>query len=156
MPIPTGNIIISRNPEITAYEIAVANGFVGTEAQWLDSLVATAVPSYLVYTALISQSGTNAPTVIILENTLSAPIVWTRIDAGIYNGTLASPFLSNKTFTNINTSGPLTPLPIVPLTLHNRRIGRIADNIIQIITGDDVSYADGYLDFTEIEIRVYP
>lgn len=30
MSISKGNIIISRNPEITAYEIAVAEGFVGT------------------------------------------------------------------------------------------------------------------------------
>ena len=34
----TGNIIITRNPRITAYEIAVDNGFVGTEVEWLDSL----------------------------------------------------------------------------------------------------------------------
>lgn len=38
----TGNIIVTRNPRITAYEIAVANGFVGTEQQWLDSLNGTA------------------------------------------------------------------------------------------------------------------
>lgn len=37
----TGNIIITRNPHITAYEIAVDNGFVGTEQQWLDSLNGT-------------------------------------------------------------------------------------------------------------------
>lgn len=155
MPIiDKGKTIISRNPEITAYEIAVANGFVGTEAQWLTSLIAT--PTYLVYTALISQSGTDAPTVVILENTLGAPIVWTRIDAGIYNGTLAAPFLYDKTFTSINTGGPLTPLPMAPLTLHNRRIDRIDDNIIQIITGNDASFSDDFLDFTEIEIRVYP
>ena len=154
MPIiDKGKTIISRNPEITAYEIAVAEGFVGTRTEWLESLIAT--PTYLLYTALISQSGTNAPTVTILENTLSAPIVWTRIDVGVYNGTLASPFLSNKTFANINTSGQLTPLPMT-LDVYHRRIGRIADNIIQIITGDAVDYADGLLDFTEIEIRVYP
>ncbi len=154
MPIiDKGKTIISRNPEITAYEIAVANGFVGTEAQWLESLIAT--PTYLVYTALISQSGTDAPTVIILENTLGAPIVWTRIDAGIYNGTLAAPFLSNKTFTNINISGPLTPLPMT-LGVFHRKIDRIADNIIQIVTGVGTAYSDDILDFTEIEIRVYP
>lgn len=154
MPIiDKGKTIISRNPEITAYEIAVANGFVGTEAQWLESLIAT--PTYLVYTALISQSGTNAPTVTILENTLSAPIVWTRIDVGIYNGTLASPFLANKTYVNINNSGNLTPLPMT-LGVFHRKIDRIADNIIQIVTGAGTAYSDDILDFTEIEIRVYP
>jgi len=34
----SGNIIVTRNPRITAYEIAVGNGFVGTEVEWLASL----------------------------------------------------------------------------------------------------------------------
>ncbi len=38
MPILSDNVIISRNPEITAYEIAVAEGFVGTKTEWLASL----------------------------------------------------------------------------------------------------------------------
>ena len=111
--------------------------------------------SYRVYTALLTQSGTNAPVATILENTLDAPIAWTRIDAGIYNGTLASPFLAGKTFTNINLSTPLTPLPSPPLITYNKWIGRIADNIIQIVTGDS-NFSDDLLDTTEVEIRVYP
>lgn len=153
MPIDRGRTIISRNPEITAYEIAVAEGFVGTREDWLASLVLH--PTYAVYTALISQIGTNAPTVVVLENTLSAAIVWTRIDSGIYNGTLTGEFLANKTFPIIDNSGPLTPLPL-SLDVYHRRIGVISDNIVQILTGDDTSYSDGILELTPIEIRVYP
>ena len=40
-----------------------------------------ATPQYKVYTALLSQSGTNAPTATVLENTLGQTITWS------YNGT---------------------------------------------------------------------
>lgn len=50
MPIiDKGKTIISRNPEITAYEIAVANGFVGTEQDWLDSLNGTIRKTNMLY-----------------------------------------------------------------------------------------------------------
>ena len=39
-----------------------------------------ATPQYKVYTALLSQSGTNAPTATVLENTLGQTITWS------YNG----------------------------------------------------------------------
>ena len=40
---------------------------------------------YLVYTALISQSGTDAPTATVLENTLGGTVVWTYNDVGNYS-----------------------------------------------------------------------
>lgn len=55
------------------------------------------VRPYDVYTALLSQSGTDDPTAIILENSIGA-IVWTRDDIGIYLGTLVGAFTENKTF----------------------------------------------------------
>ena len=54
-------------------------------------------PPYKVYKALISQNGTNAPTAIVLENTLGGDVVWTRDGAGIYLGTLTGAFNNNKT-----------------------------------------------------------
>ncbi len=47
---------------------------------------------YAVYTALLNQSGGNAPVATILENTLSGAIVWTRVSAGVYNGLLVGAF----------------------------------------------------------------
>lgn len=41
-------------------------------------------PSYKVYTALLSQSGTNAPTAIVLENTTNIEINFLRTEAGRY------------------------------------------------------------------------
>ena len=62
--------------------------------------VAAARP-YKVYTALLSQLGTNAPVATVLENTLGGTVVWTRTDVGVYRGTLAGYFVQNKTFFNI-------------------------------------------------------
>jgi hypothetical protein len=53
---------------------------------------------YKVYVALLTQAGTDAPVATVLENTLGGTVVWTRSDAGVYIGTLASAFTENKTF----------------------------------------------------------
>jgi len=59
---------------------------------------------YKVYTALLSQTGTNAPTAIVLENTLGGTPVWTRTSAGSYVGTLAGAFVTDKTVILYNAS----------------------------------------------------
>lgn len=49
------------------------------------------------YRALLSQSGTTAPILVVLENTLGVTIAWTRSDVGMYMGTAAAPvFVENK------------------------------------------------------------
>ena len=47
-----------------------------------------------VYTALLTQTGTDAPVATVLENTLGGEVVWTRDDIGLYTGTLAGAFPS--------------------------------------------------------------
>jgi hypothetical protein len=55
-----------------------------------------------VYRALLSQSGTNAPTAIVLENSLGGEVVWTRDTTGVYFGTLEDAFPIEKTFISSN------------------------------------------------------
>ncbi|HJY62672.1 MAG TPA: hypothetical protein VJ455_00845, partial [Ignavibacteria bacterium] len=57
--------------------------------------------SYKKYVALISQGGTDAPTAIILENTIGA-IVWSYLGVGQYFATLAGAFTTDKTWMVIN------------------------------------------------------
>lgn len=52
---------------------------------------------YKVYTALLSQTGTDAPVATVLENSIGA-IVWTRALGGYFKGTLTGAFTANKTF----------------------------------------------------------
>lgn len=76
------------------------------DGQW-EVIIGSTEP-YKVYTALISQSGTNAPTATVLENTLGGTIVWSRFSTGVYHATLSGAFTSNKTFviiTNQVSSG---------------------------------------------------
>lgn len=55
-----------------------------------DFFKATAIKK--IYVALLSQSGTDAPVAVVLENTLGDTLVWTRAAKGTYHGTLASAF----------------------------------------------------------------
>jgi len=53
---------------------------------------------YKIYKALITQSGTDAPTAIVLENTLSGDLTWSYNTVGVYVATLAGEFTADKTF----------------------------------------------------------
>jgi hypothetical protein len=102
-------------------------------------------PKYKVYTALLTQSGTNAPVATVLENTLGN-IVWIRDGEGVYQGELAGAFSENKTFTIITNCGGQET---------NYYINDNNINYVGIATSDGVEYTDELLFKTPIEIRVY-
>lgn len=52
----------------------------------------------LIYVALLTQSGTNAPVATVLQNTLGGTVVWSRDDVGKYTATLANAFTTDKTY----------------------------------------------------------
>ena len=99
---------------------------------------------YKVYTALLTQSGTDAPTVVELENTLGN-IVWSRTDVGAYQGFLVGAYVNDKTFVICN---------------HNAKsyfveINRANSDLIIVKTIGIAGYEDDVLGNTPIEIRVY-
>ena len=101
-----------------------------------------ALQSYKVYTALVTQIGTNAPTVIVLENTLGA-VTFTYNNNGQYNILSSGLFTVNKTWCNPGYND-VTPLPISIFTTN-------ANNLyLNVASGNDSLYN------TPIEIRVYP
>lgn len=60
------------------------------------------------YRATLTQSGTGAPVATVYENSLGGDIVWTRLNVGVYKGTLAGVFRQNKTFITLgNAAGGL-------------------------------------------------
>jgi hypothetical protein len=98
--------------------------------------------SYLVYTALLTQTGTNAPVATVLENTLGGTVVWTRDDVGTYYGTLSGVFTENKTW-----GSPYAKTPVDQFKLY-----WVSVNSVSLLT-----YGfDNQLDNTPVEIRVYP
>ena len=95
---------------------------------------------YLVYSALISQTGTDAPTYTELENTTGSNITTTRNASGLYKITFADEILSQgKTMVFIQQSDS----SII-------QIQRTDINEVTITTS-----TDGILYFTSLEIRIY-
>jgi hypothetical protein len=124
----------------------IASGGVQT-ANIADANVTTAKLEYKEYVAIISQAGTSAPSVTVIKNTLGGTIVWTRSLTGVYLGTLAGAFTTNKTIGLITgwglTGNAGTNLPTT--------------DVFYIITGNYAgSYADGVLNNHTLLIRVYP
>jgi len=93
----------------------------------------------LVYVALITQSGTDAPVATVLKNTLGGTVVWTY-DSGDYLGTLVGAFTENKTVIFIGTNDA------------GAGYGQLwySDDIIGITN------TSGYAYLVPIQILVYP
>lgn len=65
--------------------------------QTLHDLITNSARPYKVYTALVTQTGTDAPTAIVLENTLGN-ITFTRTGVGVYHIVSDGLFTIDKTF----------------------------------------------------------
>lgn len=106
---------------------------------------------YKVYSALLSQTGTSAPTSVILENTFPSAIVWAFSSAGSFVGTLTAAFVENKTQCWIEQSSTDT----APGTSF-KRIVRTGANTVQIDCSDvEGNPLNDVIVDTPIEIRVY-
>lgn len=108
---------------------------------------ANVVRPYKVYSAMISQVSTAAPTVTIMENTIGS-IVWTRSSAGVYLGTLVGAFTSSKTLPIVSNNAN-TNLNIKEL------VTRTSADVITLQTYATSVLTDGVISNMTIEIRVY-
>jgi hypothetical protein len=63
---------------------------------------------YKEYIALLTQTGTSAPTAVVIKNELSGTVVWSYANVGVYDGTLVGEFLDDTTGVFIMTAGPST------------------------------------------------
>jgi len=121
---------------------------VGTNTtQIATTAFAQGIRPYKVYAALISQVGTSAPTVKILENTIGS-IVWTRINVGEYNGTLTGVFTANKSSVSLTSNNQSTSLSGGASASTNF----VAIFSQALITG---VLTDGVMLDSYVEIRVY-
>lgn len=120
----------------------------------LEGLVSNSEPvdsrPYKVYTALLTQSGTDAPVATVLENTLGGDVVWSYENVGVYNGTLVGAFTENKTYTTITMDNNYDSV--------YKTIYASSEDAVQVQTYDDLTAgtpADTQLYFTSIEIKTY-
>ena len=103
---------------------------------------------YKVYTALLNQSGTAAPTATVLENTLGTTVTWTRNDVGWYKATI-----STGLFSLFKVVVFATPQATDPLSFFVWSINTVNDMNFFIKKADGTS-RDG-LYYQKVEIRVY-
>jgi protease II len=114
----------------------------------ISPLTAVTSTTYKVYTALLTQTGTDAPVATVLENTIG-DIVWTRDDVGVYFATLPNAFTENKTWFNIiSNSNSVSTNETVAIYWNSV-------NDIHVQTGIGTVSTDGRLYLNSIEIRVY-
>ena len=115
-------------------------------------------PTYKVYTALLTQTGTNAPVATVLENTLGGTPVWDYAGTGQYYATLIGAFTVDKTTVSITMSGTATVAQANTnaIRLTNSLAGVEPDVIVISCSKADTGVGANDL-FTKafIEIRVY-
>jgi hypothetical protein len=122
----------------------VANGVNAGDAVNKSQLDAVKRP-YKVYVALISQSGTSAPTAIVLENTLSGTPTFSYSTPGNYGILLTGEFIEDKTTYHIQPNGGsvdayMSTPSINTVMMHTRLSGTQSNDVLLK---------------TPIEIRVY-
>tara|TARA_A100001201_G_scaffold61428_2_gene58649 strand:+ start:213 stop:647 length:435 start_codon:yes stop_codon:yes gene_type:complete len=110
----------------------------------VDSVVSAGL-GYTAYAALISQSGTNAPTATALKNNTGYTYTWARTGSGTYTITAnGNAFTNNKTIVFMNLgeyAGGGVPRSVWT---------RTSDTVLTITTGGDGRITNG-----SFEIRIY-
>jgi hypothetical protein len=102
------------------------------------------------YKGILNQSGTAAPVVTVLENSLGGTVVWTRNSAGDYTGTLAAAFPITKTLITSTTYTDPSADAAVMVTS-----GGDGDTI-SCYMFDSGAPADSVASYTSVIVEVYP
>lgn len=126
-----------------------------------ESDVSVLTPStpaaYKIYKALLTQTGTNAPTAIVLENTLGITPAYGYTDVGTYSLTSIGSFPDNKTiFTGYK--GECQYFGGALLLEKKYTYGKNDEDSLYILSDSNDSLANDLLDgwLTYIKIIVYP
>tara|TARA_R110000868_G_scaffold367067_1_gene630024 strand:+ start:95 stop:547 length:453 start_codon:yes stop_codon:yes gene_type:complete len=109
------------------------------------SSTTTAPPAYKIYSALVTQSGTNPPTVTILQNTLGGTPVWSYVGVGLYAATLSGAFTTNKTSILVGSLFSTTGVSS----------SSSGSNLFNISTYEGGSFVNDILNKTTVEVKVY-
>jgi len=108
----------------------------------------------LIYKALLTQTGTNAPVATVLQNTLGGTVVWSYGGVGDYLATLAGAFPQNKT---LIISGATVNIPFGGNTNATAYLFWDSVNTIGLYSQDGTGVAtNNILNYTSILIEVYP
>ncbi|MES2395617.1 MAG: hypothetical protein V4549_06425 [Bacteroidota bacterium] len=143
----TGAISTTLTSNLTASKLVVSNGSGKlASSSYSESDLASAIPVYQKYVAVLNQSGTSAPVATILENTTGGTPTWSRLAVGSYS---------------VNIGNASKTMVIVP-TLNDAQDMQIGSG--HYITGTAITtynistpaFEDDLLVDILIEIRLYP
>jgi hypothetical protein len=146
------------NTNLTAnkkYELPNNNGTIALSVNGITPDSTTGeITLYKEYVGYFGQFAFGVPTVQIINNTLSGPIVWTRVSQGDYQGVLVGAFPSAKTFIQQNIQyfqGLLSINAKLEFT-------RLNDDTINVECRNLTTGAaqDVFLGNIPLQIRVYP
>lgn len=137
--------LLASPEDVKKLKIALAAAFSTDSVR--ASAIADSAANYKVYTINSTQTGTAAPTAVILDNTLAGTPVIARTSAGVYTITLAGAFTAAKTVLITGTC------PTAGATVSAVRTS--ADVITVTTSNASNAAADVLLADTLIEIRVY-
>jgi hypothetical protein len=112
-------------------------------------------PAYKVYTALLSQTGTNPPVATVLENTLGVNLTFSYLAAGVYTINNLNGWDRTKLWYGISGLGDSGVINIIPGRVVISIEGPNPDMLIVCYNNDYSSAIDQQLVETPIEIRVY-
>ena len=122
-----------------------------TKSATIDQLSAYIVPSiniYDSYTALLTQTSTNAPVATILSSNLTGTFTWARTGVGVYTLTAsAATFTANKTIVFLNAG---SGIPLISAE-------RTSDTVLTVKTFVPSSGAavDAAITNGAFEVRIY-
>lgn len=151
-----GNILNRRLGLITVPNLQKVITNLLTTIGFVDDALPDSRP-YKVYSALLTQTGTNAPVATVLENTLDGTPVWTRDYIGSYTCALDDAFASGKTSVIISQS--------ITTDIYSNAVFTITDLSadsfgLAVMAGagstpEEFEQLDGVMSKSFIEIRVY-
>jgi len=140
---PTGTVKASDLILGTSVPLANTDDFAVTQNFTASSISSLGVV-YQSYTALLTQTGTNAPVATVLNNTTGGTITWTRTGSGAYTATIADAvFTENKTVVFANPG-------IMVSNDNSFGWARTNDTQIAVSLSTDGRVTDG-----SFEIRIY-
>lgn len=123
----------------------------GTFYTTAAALLQPVAPAYSVYSALLTQSGTAAPTIVVMQNTTGRTFSIARIAAGTYQITISGGALVNDKFWAQVSPG----IAGTGLFVNVYKQG-IEFNLIVVFTSSStLSGVDDVLLDTPLEIRIY-
>lgn len=141
---PYGDVSISK-------DLYVTGSIINQNYNRFESNTAT-----YVYIALLTQSGSDAPTAIIIENTFPDTIIWHRTSSGIYTATLTGAFSLPTTIPFIYPNRVCSIDEWYSFSIYYTVFNTLSIvTTIQDFTVPNLGYADGILNYTPVEIRVY-